>query len=180
MPVLDPDDVGWRRAFELAWESFACGSRGIGAVLIDQSGSVVAEGRNRWLEEQAPVGQLAGTPLAHAEVNAIADLGAADVSGLTLRTTRQPCVLCAAACSFVKVPRVEYASEDPIWAGVDRIHQATPMLAERAPTTVAVTHPVLSPFAALLPLTKALEVFGPESRVARSAAQHSPHLLSLA
>ena len=75
---------------------------------------------------------------------------------------------------------MEYASDDPIWAGVDSIHQATPVLAERAPTTVAVTHPVLSPFAALLPLTKALKVLGPDSRVARSAAEHSPHLLALA
>lgn len=66
----------WRLPFELAWEAFRAGSRPIGAVLVDGAGRLLATGRNRSQESTAPPGQLVGTALAHAEINALAQLPA--------------------------------------------------------------------------------------------------------
>jgi tRNA(adenine34) deaminase len=66
--------AAWRQAFELAWESFVAGSPPVGAVVVAPDGSVVARGRSRRSESMAPHNQLAGSRLAHAEVNALAQL----------------------------------------------------------------------------------------------------------
>jgi len=51
-------------ALDLAWRSFGAGSFGIGAVVTDADGVVVATGRNRILEEDAGDDVLAGTSAA--------------------------------------------------------------------------------------------------------------------
>jgi tRNA(Arg) A34 adenosine deaminase TadA len=61
------------RAVELAWESFRAGSLGIGAV-ITRDGETLATGRNRLAESDPGEVVLAGTSLAHAELNALAKL----------------------------------------------------------------------------------------------------------
>jgi tRNA(Arg) A34 adenosine deaminase TadA len=59
------------RAVELAWESFRAGSLAVGAVLTRQ-GETVATGRNRLAEQDPGDDVLAGTSLAHAEMNVLA------------------------------------------------------------------------------------------------------------
>jgi tRNA(adenine34) deaminase len=89
----------WRECFELAWEAFGAGTIPVGAVVVDASGATVARGRNRIFEATAPAGQLAGTYIAHAELNALAELpalptrdGQGPYSRHTLYTTLEPCV----------------------------------------------------------------------------------------
>ena len=106
-------DVPWREAFQLAWEAFGAESIPVGAVVVDEKGSVVARGRNRIFETAAAPGQLAGTRLAHAEVNALAQLPPTkrhDRS--TLYTTVEPCVLCVGASSLATVGRIGFAAQD--------------------------------------------------------------------
>ena len=87
-------DVPWREAFRLAWKAFGAGSIPVGAVVVDESGSVVARGRTRIFETTAAPGQLAGTRLAHAEVNALAQLlPSKRLDRSTLYTTVEPCAL---------------------------------------------------------------------------------------
>ncbi len=45
--LSDEIDAVMRRALELAWESTCAGSLGIGCVMTDDAGAVVATGRNR-------------------------------------------------------------------------------------------------------------------------------------
>ncbi len=71
-----PRDGGWERALELAWQAFCAGTTPVGAVVLNAEGIVVAEARGRRYETAAPPGQLAGSHVAHAEVNALAQLGA--------------------------------------------------------------------------------------------------------
>jgi tRNA(adenine34) deaminase len=75
-PAPTPIPTPWRLPFELAWEAFRAGSRPVGAVLVDATGRPVATGRNRSQEPAGPPGQLAGTAIAHAEINALAQLPA--------------------------------------------------------------------------------------------------------
>ncbi|GHI89591.1 deaminase [Streptomyces xanthophaeus] len=62
---------------------------------------------------------MRGTPLAHAEMNA---LGAArtqwDLGSAVLWSTQEPCRMCAAAARFTGVGRVRYLAPDP-WALTD-------------------------------------------------------------
>src|SRR3954466_13784749 len=91
---LDPP---MHRAFELAWESFCAGSLGIGAV-VTRGSELLTTGRNRLAENDPGDDVLAGTSLAHAEMNALAKLRwGADPDGLQLWTTLQPCLQCLGA-----------------------------------------------------------------------------------
>lgn len=120
--VLPPLPVPWQLPFELAWEALRAGSRPIGAVLYDPEGNVVAAGRNRSREAGAPLGQLAGTDLAHAEINALAQLPAGrGHPGHRLYTTLEPCLLCSSALMHAHVPHVVFAAPDARWRGVERV-----------------------------------------------------------
>lgn len=120
----------WRRPFELAWEAWRAGSFPVGAVVVDGSGTVVAEGRNRIDEPAAPRGQVSATVLAHAELNALTQLppnGAYD--DWTVYTTLEPCLLCTSALRLSRIGAVRYAAADPLWDGVAEIPT---LLTERA------------------------------------------------
>src|SRR4051812_8849667 len=107
----------WRRCFTLAWQSRLAGSVPVGAVLVDRHGEVVAEGRNRFAEQGAPAGQLAGTALGHAELNALAQLAPGSYEQHVLYTTLEPCLLCTAALTHTHVGQVRFAAADPLWRG---------------------------------------------------------------
>ena len=82
------DEIAMRRSLELAWDAFRAGSFPVGAVLLDASGAVIAEGRNRMGDGDAPPGRLRGTGLAHAEIDVLAQLPLGDHRALTLVTSR--------------------------------------------------------------------------------------------
>jgi tRNA(adenine34) deaminase len=106
-------DSPWRAAFGLAWDAFADGTVPVGAVVVDENGTIVAEGRNRIFADSAPPKQIAGTRLAHAEVNALAQLPTdRRWSACTLYTTLEPCVLCVGAASVATVGRIRFAGSD--------------------------------------------------------------------
>jgi tRNA(adenine34) deaminase len=107
----------WRESFELAWDAFRADTVPVGAVVVDEAGAVVARGRNRIFEDEAPQGQLGGTRIAHAEVNALAQLPPRQrYDEYTLYTTIEPCVLCVGAASLATIRRIEYAGPD-IYSG---------------------------------------------------------------
>lgn len=93
----------WREAFELARESFVAGSPTVGAVVVAQDGSIVSRGRNRRAELDAPVGQLAGSRLSHAEVNALAQLPVESDRQLALLVTLELGPLLKQTASVVAV-----------------------------------------------------------------------------
>ena len=62
----------WQAALQLAWEAHGTGNIGVGAVLTDPAGAIIATGRNRVFDADAPPGRLRSTWLAHAEMDALA------------------------------------------------------------------------------------------------------------
>ncbi|MET7601009.1 tRNA adenosine(34) deaminase TadA [Streptomyces avermitilis] len=80
----------------------------VGAVVLDQDGSVIARGHN---EREAT-----GDPTAHAEVLAVRRaaerLGRWRLSGCTLVVTLEPCTMCAGALVQSRVDRVVYGARD--------------------------------------------------------------------
>jgi tRNA(Arg) A34 adenosine deaminase TadA len=123
-------------AVELAWESFRAGSLGIGAV-VTRHGEVVATGRNRLAERDPGEDVLAGSSVAHAEMNALAKLrwGAAS-GGLELWTTLQPCVQCIGAIRLSPVRKVYVLAPDPLFRGVEGIRHVNEFIGREWPDIV--------------------------------------------
>lgn len=110
----------WKQSFLLAWESYTAGSPPVGAVVVNYTGEVIARGRSRRRESSAPAGQLAGTRIAHAEVNALAQLPTAgEYADHTLYTTLESCAFCAAATAMSGIGHVHYAAAEPIWGDLE-------------------------------------------------------------
>jgi tRNA(Arg) A34 adenosine deaminase TadA len=147
----------WLSCFQLAWESFQRGSLGIGALLVDGAGAVVATGRNRMSETDAPPGQIAGSLLAHAEFNALAGLPPGEYTDHTLYSTLEPCLLCTAALRYSHVGTVSYAASDPMWYGIDRIPELNHNMARRWARRVGPIDGPLRTWAGVLPLINALQ-----------------------
>jgi tRNA(Arg) A34 adenosine deaminase TadA len=111
----------WRAAFELAWEAFGAGTIPVGAVVTDADGTVLARGRNRITESSAPERQIFGSRVAHAEINALVQLGMGRrYFDCTLWTTLEPCAQCIAAAWISTIGRVEFAAPD-IYGGASKL-----------------------------------------------------------
>jgi tRNA(Arg) A34 adenosine deaminase TadA len=102
------------RCLELAHESFLAGGLPVGSVIAGSSGERVSEGRNRACDPAGGTDRLQRTPIAHAEMNALAAVGTGTGLGsLTLWSSHRPCVMCAAACAFTGVGSVAFIAPDP-------------------------------------------------------------------
>jgi len=81
----------------------------VGAVILDEAGTVLARARNRREADRDPV--------AHAEIVAIRQaalaLGQWRLTGLTLVVTLEPCTMCAGAVTAARLDRVVYGATDP-------------------------------------------------------------------
>jgi tRNA(Arg) A34 adenosine deaminase TadA len=114
-------DVMWRaadgallRCLELAHESFLAGGLPVGSVIIGRDGATVSQGRNRAYDPPGGPDRLQHTPIAHAEMNALAAVDTrAELDGMTLWSSHRPCLMCAAACEFTGVGRVAFIAPDP-------------------------------------------------------------------
>ncbi len=105
-----------RRSLGLACEAVEAGGLAVGSVLVDAAGAVLAGGRNQAYDTGPGNGPLRGTPLAHAELNA---LGSArtewDLCVTAFWNTQEPCSMCSAAAAFTGVGTVRCLAPDP-WA----------------------------------------------------------------
>jgi tRNA(Arg) A34 adenosine deaminase TadA len=138
------------RAVELAWESFRAGSLGIGAV-ITLDGEITATGRNRLAENDPGDDVLAGSSLAHAEMNALAKLRwGASPAGLQLWTTLQPCLQCLGAIRLSPVRHVHALAPDPLFRGVERARELNEFIGRDWPTFIELEVDEWSAFSLLL------------------------------
>ena len=81
----------------------------IGAVLLDQSGEIVAADHNRREER--------GDATAHAELLVLSarsrELGEWRLNGHTLVVTLEPCAMCAMAAVWARLDAIVYGAADP-------------------------------------------------------------------
>jgi tRNA(adenine34) deaminase len=81
----------------------------VGAVILDEAGTILARARNRR--------EADGDPTAHAEIVAIRQaaqaVGSWRLAGLTLVVTLEPCTMCAGAVTLARLRRLVYGAEDP-------------------------------------------------------------------
>lgn len=102
------DDKFMAIALEEARKALAHDDIPVGAVLV-KDGRVLASGRNER--------ELLGSPVAHAEVQALVAGAKANghwnLSGTRLYITLEPCPMCAGALVMARVEEVVYAATDP-------------------------------------------------------------------
>jgi tRNA(Arg) A34 adenosine deaminase TadA len=113
------ETVAWV-ALEGAFEALVAGGLPCGAAISDATGQVVARGRNHAYDPVTGSDVLEGTPLAHAELNALARVPTPrDLSGDTLWSTQQPCAMCTSAIEFCGVGDTRYLAADPAFIATD-------------------------------------------------------------
>jgi tRNA(adenine34) deaminase len=114
------DESYMRRALELAVVAQERGDVPVGAVLV-RDGEIIAIGFNQK--------EANHDPTAHAEILALrqaaARLGAWRLGGTTLYVTKEPCVMCAAACVAARIERIVYGCPDPKGGGTGSVLDVT-------------------------------------------------------
>ena len=105
---MQDDEFYMKLALAEAEQAFSLGEIPIGAVLVDDSGNIIASGHNmreHWQDATA-----------HAEVVVIQEacrkLKRWRLSGTTLFVTIEPCPMCAGALIMSRVDRVVYGKPD--------------------------------------------------------------------
>lgn len=97
------------KAYQQALQAFKIDEVPIGAILVDSSGSVIAQAYNQ-IEKKS-------SQLAHAEILALAKASKKmknwRLSELTLYVTVQPCLMCLGALYLSRVSRVVYGVSSP-------------------------------------------------------------------
>ena len=125
-------DPVWRTVIAEGWAAYAAGSHAIGAVITTEQGEIVVRGRNRGRDGEPTIGQVHGSRLAHAEINALLALPRdLDPAAMTIWTTTEPCPMCLGAIAIAKVQRVRFAARDP-YAGSSDLAAANAFLRSRA------------------------------------------------
>ena len=108
-----------RRALEQARKAAALGEVPVGAVLVGESGELIAEGHNQ------PI--AAHDPSAHAEIvvlrAAAQQLGNYRLPGTTLYVTIEPCVMCVGALVHARVRRLVYGAVEPRTGAIASAHR---------------------------------------------------------
>jgi tRNA(adenine34) deaminase len=107
--VTPPYESWVRAALDEALLAPAHGDVPVGALVVDETGEVLAQARNER--------ELRGDPTAHAEVLALqqaaARRGSWRLEDCTLVVTLEPCTMCAGALVLARVRRLVYGAVDP-------------------------------------------------------------------
>lgn len=100
----------WKRIFELEWQSVCEGSKAIAAVILNENGEIISEGRNQISESN-----VLNPATAHAEAEAVRNL---DVSKYpypktyTLYAGLEPCIMCMGTLVMGHIRNVVIAARD--------------------------------------------------------------------
>lgn len=121
-------DLGFKTAFEAAWDGYKTGSKPIGAAIVNSENMVVAAGRSQ--ENDKGPGLLSTHRLAHAGVNVILQISGAGpaenrsgVLDYTLYTTMEPCPFCFGAIVMGNIRHVKFGARNRL-AGATILNKA--------------------------------------------------------
>ena len=107
-PISDYE-TEMQAALAAARDAGEAGDVPVGAVLLDEAGTIVAADRNRREELRDPT--------AHAEMLVLSararEIGEWRLTGHTLVVTLEPCPMCAGAAVWARLDRIVYGAADP-------------------------------------------------------------------
>jgi tRNA(adenine34) deaminase len=176
-------EPAWHEAFQLAWEAYGAGTIPVGAVVTDANGEVLSHGRNRMFATDAPKGQIFGSRVAHAEINALVQLGTERrYFDCALWTTLEPCAQCVGAAWLSTIGRVVFAATD-VYGGASKLIERQIEAADSARDFhMAVDGPLEGPLAVFSELLHIAFFFAqsPEHHVMQTFRERRPALVALA
>jgi tRNA(adenine34) deaminase len=115
--IAEFDEKWIREALNSASEAGALGEVPIGACLINDNGRMIASASNRTITDNDPT--------AHAEIlvlrQAAGALGNYRLTGSTLYTTIEPCVMCAGALVNARIKRLVFGAHDERFGAVETL-----------------------------------------------------------
>lgn len=113
------DDFYMALALEAAAEAGESGEVPVGACVVDANGDVLAVAGN------APIAK--SDPTAHAEVIALREAGRKSgnyrLTGCTVYTTIEPCVMCAGALVNARIKRLVFGAADERFGAARSVHR---------------------------------------------------------
>lgn len=125
-----------KKALTLARQAMEQGDVPVGCVIVDETGAVIGEGRNRREEHNSALG--------HAEIEAIHQacetLGDWRLCKCTLYVTLEPCAMCAGAILNARIRRVWFGARDRCFGACGGV---TNLFMERFPHPPALVGGVL-------------------------------------
>jgi tRNA(adenine34) deaminase len=112
------DEDFMRLALELAKLSFDLGEVPVGALVVFK-GEVVGRGYNKR--------ELLSSPLEHAEMMAIKEaahkLGRWRLTGATIYSTLEPCLMCAGTMLHARIDDLVFGAKDPKFGAIESLYQ---------------------------------------------------------
>jgi len=112
--MWDKLDKPWQEAISLAWDSYKKGTIPIGCVIINKEGQIISKGQNQIFDLLGD-SPLAGTNMAHAEMNALIGLKESEhpnIRSYILYTTMEPCHMCFGTAVMMNIRNIHYAADD--------------------------------------------------------------------
>jgi Cytosine/adenosine deaminases len=108
-----------RDALALAQKAADCDEVPIGAVIVSESGALLASAYNQTITGNDPTG--------HAEILALRRaalaIGNYRLTGTTVFTTIEPCVMCAGALVNARIKRLVFGAHDERFGAVETIYR---------------------------------------------------------
>jgi len=104
----------WQEAISLAWEAYKKRTIPIGCVIVNKEGEIVSKGQNQ-IFDLSSGNPLAGTNMAHAEMNALLGLNEIDhpeIRSYILYTTMEPCPMCFGTAIMMNIRNISYGARD--------------------------------------------------------------------
>ncbi len=137
----------------LAWDAYRAGGLPIGAVVLDGSGAVVGQGRSTRHEDAVVPGQLVNSRIAHAEINALAQLPCprgVSFQDHVLFTNVEPCCLCMGAALQTGIGVLHYGWRDHYAGAATSMVVRNPQISRRSFTVVGPADEVVETVTGLL------------------------------
>lgn len=115
----------WKRVFALAWQSLCLGSKAIAAVIVNEQGEIISEGRNRIGEADFP-----NPKIMHAETEAIRNLNIkqyTEPKKYILYAGLEPCPMCMGTIVMGQIRNVVIAARDD-FGGAMKLMEYSPFI----------------------------------------------------
>lgn len=113
--MSEKDEDWMRHAIQLARDAGETGEVPVGAVIVDEAGSILAAASNLTTKNVDPT--------AHAEILALriaaTRVGNYRLNGATVYTTIEPCAMCAGALVHARIARLVYGAADERFGAVE-------------------------------------------------------------
>lgn len=123
----------WKKIYESEWKSLCHKSKAIAAVIVDENGTVISEGRNKIGEQE-----ILNPRVAHAEVEAVRNLDVKKypyVKLYTLYTALEPCPMCLGTLVMGGIRNVVIGAHDNHGGAMELIEKSQFLMSKKIKVT---------------------------------------------